>query len=107
MGSNQEGIVNVTHRLDYVLFWVEPGSLELSPLLQRASSTSDSLSVQVALEEIKDPVPMITFPWIVMDTIHQELHLPNAKLLRLHWHLEWFKIRCNNMRHQIEPHRLT
>ena len=77
----QEGIDWIYHYLLLVLG--PPNSPDCQRALDTLTQIFDSLGVPVAPEKHEHPCTMITFLGFVIDTVRQELRLPQDKLERL------------------------
>ena len=79
----QEGIDWIYHYLDDFALLGPPNSPDCQRALDTLTQVFDSLGVPLAPEKREGPCTTITFLGIVIDTVRQELRLPQDKLERL------------------------
>lgn len=79
----QEGIEFIFHYLDDFAVLGPPDSLECQRALDILSHTYAILGVPLAPEKQDGPCPVIVLLGIIIDTVKQELRLPEEKLRRL------------------------
>lgn len=86
-----EGLKYFIHYLDDFFFAGPPGSDECSRALQTAVPLCAKLGLPVAPAKVEGPSNVLSFLGIELDTIQQELRLPQAKVNRLRETLkEWY-----------------
>ena len=79
----QEGVDWIYHYLDDFALLGPPNSPDCQRALDTLTQVFDSLGVPLAPEKREGPGTTITFLGIVIDTVRQELRLPQDKLERL------------------------
>lgn len=79
----QEGVESIFHYLDDFAVVGKPDSLECQRALDILIHTCKQLGVPLAVDKQDGPTMIITFLGIIIDTLKQELRLPEDKLRRL------------------------
>ena len=79
---NHHGVEHLWHYLDDFLTCGKPGTDECLGSLQTMVEICRNLGVPLAIEKLEGPATCLTFLGIVIDTILQELRLPEDKLKR-------------------------
>ena len=93
------GIQRVIHYLDDFLFAGPPGSDACAAALRTAVPLCSRLGLPVAPNKVAGPDTSLTFLGIEIDTIRQELRLPQDKISKLKAMLkEWHGRRCPTKR---------
>ena len=77
------GVKNFIHYLDDFFFAGPPGSADCAQALEVAVPLCSKLGLPVALSKVEGPATVLTFLGIEIDTVHQELRLPQTKLSKL------------------------
>ena len=77
------GITDFVHYLDDFLFWAPPDSSACRHALTTALELGTSLGLPAAPHKVDGPTTSLTFLGIEMDTVAQQLRLPQEKLRRL------------------------
>ena len=78
-----QGFNDFMHYLDDFLFWSPPDSPRCHEALQSALQLGTALGLPAAPEKIVGPTTSLTFLGIEIDTVAQQLRLPEEKLCRL------------------------
>ena len=78
-----EGVTNCVHYLDDFLFWGPPASDQCGRALEKATALCEHLGFPVTPDKTTGPTTIITFLGIEIDSVRQELRLPEPKLRRL------------------------
>ena len=76
------GVSNILHYLDDFLLAGPSGSLICERNLQTCFSICEKLGVPIAEDKTEGPNTEITFLGFTLDSVKQELRLPNEKLLK-------------------------
>ena len=79
----QQGAQRIYHYLDDFVVLGSPGTAECATSLNILQKVCQELGVPLAPEKQDGPAEVLTFLGIEIDTIRQELHLPEDKLQRL------------------------
>ena len=98
----QEGVTHPIHYLDDFLFCGPPNSRICQDALSRALPISHRLGLPVAAEKVEGPATVITFLGIEVDSVAQELRLPQVKLVRLKAILAEWEKRRSATKHQLQ-----
>ena len=97
-----EGISNVIHYLDDFFFCGPADSEECTAALHTALPLCERLGFPVAQEKVVDPATVITFLGIELDSVRQELRLPQDKLERIKTLINrWSKKHCAT-KHELQ-----
>ena len=78
-----QGVEFIMYYLDDFLLAGPPNSAQCKVVLETMLSVCERLGVRVSLAKLEGPATTTTFLGIVLDTVRQELHLPDNKLSRL------------------------
>ena len=78
-----EGVTNLLHYLDDFLFWSEANSPDCARALSTAVPLCHKLGLPVASQKVVGPTSSIVFLGILIDSVRQEVRLPDDKLARL------------------------
>ena len=97
------GVVNFVHYLDDFLFWSAPGSPDCLRALNLALQLRSTLNLPATLEKVEGPSSSLTFLGIEIDTVAQQLRLPENKLQQLKRTLatNWSNTK-NPTKHQLQ-----
>ena len=98
----KEGVQAVYHYLDDFVVLGPPSSETCAEHLQILHKVCNDLGVPLAPEKQEDPDTTITFLGITIDTIKQELRLPEEKLRRLLETLSQWERRKSCTRKELE-----
>ena len=98
----KEGVEVIYHYLDDFATLGPPNSEECSRNLHTLQSVCKKLGIPLAAEKQAGPSTTIEFLGITIDTIRQELRLPDNKLRRLQSLLEEWKHRKSCTRRELE-----
>lgn len=96
------GVRNFLHYLDDFFFCGPPASQECERALEVAVSVCQRLGLPVAPEKVVGPATVMTFLGIELDTVNEEVRLPQDKLLRLQSSLATWGQRKNATKHQLQ-----
>lgn len=96
------GIRNFIHYLDDFFFCGPHASLECARSLEVAVPLCAQLGLPVAPEKLLGPTTTITFLGIELDSVHQELRLPQEKLFQLRALLRSWSTRRAATKHQLQ-----
>ena len=103
---HQQGFRHSLHYLDNFLFLGAPASPHCEDALHFTLKMSRE-GVQVCNEKTEGPSTSITFLGIEIDSVHQQLQLPQAKLRDLHEHLNHWMLRHHTSRSRRPHHTGT
>ena len=97
-----EGVPNCVHYLDDFLFWGPPASPACEATLSLATDLSARLGLPTAPEKTVGPSTRLTFLGIEIDSIKQQLKLPDDKLARLRATLAEWNGKRNASKHELQ-----
>ena len=97
-----EGITNCVHYLDDFLFWGPAESDQCGLALEKATSLCDRLGLPVAAHKTVGPATVLTFLGIEVDSVSQELRLPEEKLSRLRALLSQWSTKRHASKHDLQ-----
>ena len=96
------GISNIIHYLDDFFLAGHPASNECEVALQKAIPICHRLGLPVAPSKVEGPATILTFLGIKIDTVLQQIRLPQAKLARIRATLREWAGRSNPTKRQLQ-----
>ncbi len=97
----KNGVAEVIHYLDDFLFFGNHASPVCAESLRIALEWCDRLGVPVSAHKVEGPATSITFLGIVLDTVTQELRLPQDKFSRLSTTIKQWRCRKSCKKRQL------
>ena len=100
--SRKGGVENVQHYLDDFLLVGPPGSKKCQDELSTCLDFSALLGVPIANDKTEGPAARLTFLGFELDTVTQELRLPESKLVKVRGELSlWRQRRSSTKRESL------